>query len=223
MTEHSGELTARSEADARRARFLAWFGAWLVRLLGATWRIRVTGLRELEALRDDGKPVALLLWHGQILPLLYVTRFRSVACLVSTHKDGELIAQIAIQLGCKPVRGSSSRGADRALIGLIRVLKDGFTVAVTPDGPRGPYRSFAPGALIAAHKANAPVVAMAVHASSAWFLSSWDRFMIPKPFCTLTVVFDEPTFVPGETSREAAAQVSAFEARLNTVAARAAE
>jgi lysophospholipid acyltransferase (LPLAT)-like uncharacterized protein len=222
MTGTPPEIAARSDADARRARRLSWLGAWIVRILGVTWRIRLIDATAMEALRSADQPVALLLWHGQILPLLYVMRFRSVACLVSTHKDGELIAQVAIQLGCKPVRGSSSRGADRALIGLIRALKDGDTVAVTPDGPRGPYRTFAPGALVAAHRAEAPVVALGVHASRAWYLKSWDQFMIPKPFARVTVVFDAPQYVPGESARDAADAVPFFQERLNAVVQRAA-
>jgi lysophospholipid acyltransferase (LPLAT)-like uncharacterized protein len=222
MTAPDVMTDARTVDDARRARWLSLVGAWLIRILGATWRVRLLGVGPIDQLRHDGQPVALLLWHGQLLPLLYVVRFQSVAALVSTHKDGELIAQTARRLGCKLIRGSSSRGADRALLGLVRTLSDGFTVAVTPDGPRGPNRSFAPGALVAAHRAGAPVVAFAVHASRAWYLKSWDNFMIPKPFARLTVVFDDPLMVPGDTSREAAAAVTLFADRLNLVEARAA-
>ncbi len=213
---------ARSVSDARRARWLSLFGSWIIRLLGVTWRVRMIDAGPIDRIRHDGQPVALLLWHGQLLPLLYVMRFQSIACLISTHKDGELIAQVARRLGCKLIRGSSSRGADRALLGLVRTLREGFTVAVTPDGPRGPYRTFAPGALVAAHRAGAPVVAFGVHASRAWYLSSWDRFMIPKPFARLTIVFDAPHMVPGESSRDAADAVPLFEERMALVATRAA-
>jgi lysophospholipid acyltransferase (LPLAT)-like uncharacterized protein len=213
---------ARSVADARRARWLSLLGWWVIRALGITWRVRMIDAGPVDRLRYDGQPVALLLWHGQLLPLLYVMRFQSIACLISTHKDGELIAQIARRFGCKLVRGSSSRGADRALLGLVRTLRDGFTVAVTPDGPRGPYRSFAPGALVAAHRADAPAVAFGVHATRAWYLSSWDRFMIPKPFARLTIVFDTPMRVPGATARDAADAVPMFTERMARVADRAA-
>lgn len=222
MTEDAERSDARSIADARRARWISLIGACLIRLLGVTWRVRLVDAGPVDHLRHNGQPVALLLWHGQLLPLLYVMRFQSIACLVSTHRDGELIAQIARRLGCKLVRGSSSRGGDRALLGLVRTLKDGFTVAVTPDGPRGPYRSFAAGALVAAHRAGSPVVAFGVHASRAWYLRSWDQFMIPKPFAKLTIVFDAPSMVPGASTRDAAATVPHFTERMAVVAARAA-
>ena len=222
MTDEVAPRDARSVSDARRARWLSLVGAWIIRMLGVTWRVRMIDVRAVDALRHDGHPVALLLWHGQLLPLLYVMRFQSIACLISTHRDGELIAQVARRLGCKLIRGSSSRGADRALLGLVRTLRDGFTVAVTPDGPRGPYRSFAPGALVAAHRASAPVVAFGVHASRAWVLKSWDEFMIPKPFARLTIVFDTPMLVPGNDARDAADAVPLFTERMALVAARAA-
>jgi lysophospholipid acyltransferase (LPLAT)-like uncharacterized protein len=222
VTAPAAEAEVRSFADDQRVRSIAWAGAWIIRMLGLTWRIRIIDAGPIDRLRHDGQPVALLLWHGQILPLLYAMRFQSIACLVSTHRDGEIVAQIAERLGCKLVRGSSSRGADRALLGLVRTLKDGFTVAVTPDGPRGPYRSFAPGALVAAHRAGAPVVAFGVHATRAWYLKSWDRFMIPKPFARLTIVFDDAIQVPAESTRQAAESIALFTDRMALVAARAA-
>lgn len=221
MTQ-TAPIEARSLADARRARWLSLVAVWVIRLLGSTWRVRLLDAQPVERLRQDGQPVALLLWHGQLLPLLYVMRYQSIATLISTHRDGELIAQVARRLGCRLIRGSSSRGADRALMGLVRELRDGFTVAVTPDGPRGPYRSFAPGALIAAHRAQAPVVAFGVHASRAWYMKSWDQFMIPKPFARITIVFDSPTPVPGATARDAAESVADFTDRMAVVAVRAA-
>jgi lysophospholipid acyltransferase (LPLAT)-like uncharacterized protein len=213
---------ARSVADARRARWLSLVGTWIIRMIGVTWRVRMIDAGPVDRMRHEGQPVALLLWHGQLLPLLYIMRFQSIACLISTHRDGELIAQVAQRLGCKLVRGSSSRGADRALLGLVRALKDGYTIAVTPDGPRGPYRTFAPGALVAAHRADAPVVAFGVHATRAWYLKSWDRFMIPKPFARVTIVFDAPLCVPGGNARDAADAIPLFTDRMAVVATRAA-
>lgn len=213
---------ARSLADARRARWLSLLGSWVISLIGMTWRVRMIDAGPVDRLRHDGQPVALLLWHGQLLPLLYIMRFQSIACLISTHRDGELIAQVARRFGCKLVRGSSSRGADRALLGLVRTLQEGYTIAVTPDGPRGPYRSFAPGALVAAHRAKAPVVAFGVHATRAWYLKSWDQFMIPKPFARVTIVFDTPMLVPGASARDAADAVPLFTERMALVADRAA-
>ena len=208
---------ARSLADARRARWQSFLGAAVVRLLGATWRVRWVGDVPVRAHQRDVGPVVYALWHGELLPLLWAHVGMPVSILISTHRDGELIARIAMRLGFSTVRGSSSRSADRALIGLVRELKGGRTIALTPDGPRGPRHAFAPGALVAAHRGGAAIVPLRARVSRAWVLGSWDRFVIPKPFATITVHCGAPEFVPGETPRDAAAAVPHFQARLDAL------
>lgn len=190
----------------------ALFGSWVVRLLAVTWRFReVNGDASVHALRRAGQTVAFALWHGELLPLLYHHRRQGVAVLISEHRDGELIARIAQRFGFRTVRGSTSRGASRALVGLVRELEQGHDVAVTPDGPRGPAHSFAPGALIAAQRARVPVIPVRASATRAWRLRSWDRFLIPKPFSRITIAYGMPVRPAGETAREAAGQVPIFE------------
>ena len=96
-----------------------------------------------------------------------------------------------------------------ALLALAATLKAGQDVAVTPDGPRGPRHAFAPGALVAAHRAGVPVVGLVSHVDRMWRLNSWDRFEIPKPFARITIGYTEPFFVPGRTPADAAAAVGA--------------
>jgi lysophospholipid acyltransferase (LPLAT)-like uncharacterized protein len=196
---------------------VAWqvrLGVYALRLLAATWRMRTTGDERLRALRAARQPVVFTLWHGQMLPLLWQHRGEGVAVLISEHRDGEIIARAAAALGFRTVRGSTFRGADRALVGLVRELRAGRDVAVTPDGPRGPARQFAPGALVAAQRAAAPVVAVGAAASRAWRLRSWDGFMIPKPFARVTVAYAIAN-VQSTTAREAAAEAPRFQQLLD--------
>ena len=138
-----------------------------------------------------------------MLPLLYYHRNLQIAVLVSEHGDGEIIARILASFGFRLVRGSSSRGAARALIAVDRELEAGFDVGITPDGPRGPRHSVAPGALLAAHRAGVRIVPLAASASAFWQLGSWDRFMIPKPFARVTIAYGDPLPVEAPSSREA--------------------
>jgi hypothetical protein len=146
-----------------------------------------------------------------MLPLLYHHRNEGVTVLISEHRDGELIARIAESLGFRTVRGSSSRGASRALVGLARELEAGHDVAITPDGPRGPARSFAPGALIAAQRANAPVIAVGVWAEPVWQLRTWDRFKIPRPFSRIRIAYSDPVLLDADSARAAAEETSRFQ------------
>ena len=78
------------------------------------------------------------------------------------------------------------------LLGLVRYLRQGGEVALTPDGPRGPAERMKPGALAAAQHANALVIAAGARASSAWWIESWDRFCLPRPFARVDVMYSAP-------------------------------
>lgn len=140
-----------------------------------------------------------------MLPLLWHHRHEGVAVVVSEHSDGEIIARILEWMGYRLIRGSTSRGADRALLGIVKTLKRGEDVAITPDGPRGPAGKFAPGAVVAANRAGAPIIPALAYVDRAWKLSSWDGFIIPKPFARITVSYGPPLRINAPTTRDAAA------------------
>jgi lysophospholipid acyltransferase (LPLAT)-like uncharacterized protein len=186
-------------------------GGSFLRALSKTWRYSAVADQPVKDLRKAGTPILFALWHGQMLPLLWYHRNQGVAVVVSEHSDGEIIARILEWMGYRLIRGSTSRGADRALLGIVRTLKEGKDVAITPDGPRGPARQFAQGAIVAANRAGAPIIPALAHVDKAWTLSSWDGFVIPKPFARITIAYGPPTLVEAATTREAAAQTSRFE------------
>ena len=196
-------------------------GTAILRALAGTWRFRLTNTESIASVRARGQPFIFAFWHGQMLPLLWTQRGDRVAVVISSHRDGEIIARIAERLGYRTIRGSSSRGAARALLGIVRELDAGTEVAVTPDGPRGPARKFATGALVAAQRVGSPIVCVGVSASRAWHLKSWDRFMIPKPFSRIHVVYSDPTAVAATSSRDAESEAPRFESLIGDVIAQA--
>ena len=201
------ERGAGAPAPSRRIVWLARAGGLLLRALGWTWRIRVTHDDAVRRARAEGRPILFPLWHGQLLPLLYQHRSENVTVLISEHGDGEIIARIAHGLGYRTVRGSTSRGAARALIESALVMAGGGDLAITPDGPRGPAKSFAPGAAIVAQRTGALVIGAAATARPAWRLKSWDRFIIPAPFARIEVAYSDGASVDAANARDAADDV----------------
>lgn len=201
---------------ARRDRWVARVGGLVLRLLASSWRVRWVRTDGAASLQASGKPFVYSLWHGEQLMLLWAFRRSGAVILISEHGDGEVVARAALSLGFDTIRGSSSHGADRALLALSRALEAGKRIAVTPDGPRGPRHSFAPGALVAAHRAGVPIVPTRAYPSRAWTLRSWDQFEIPKPFARVTVVLGEPEAVRAGTAREAAEQTEHFRALMES-------
>jgi lysophospholipid acyltransferase (LPLAT)-like uncharacterized protein len=204
-------MTAKHESLPWRDRAVLFAGKGFLRVLARTWRFRVINGDAVKKLRLSGRPFIFALWHGHLLPLLWHHRDEGVKVLISEHRDGELVARTAESLGYGLIRGSTTRGADRALISLVRELQAGREVAITPDGPKGPAEKFAPGALVAAQRSDSFILPVVAAASSAWRLRSWDRFMIPKPFARVTVAYGPPTKVLATNPRAAADEGSRFE------------
>lgn len=200
----------RRRRKERRIKWAVRLGLPLLRLLASTWRVREINRAPCQRIRDDGKPVILVLWHGEMLPLIWNQRHAGITVVVSEHGDGEIIARVLVALGFRTVRGSTSRGAARALLGASRAVQEGGDAGFTPDGPRGPAGTFAPGALIVAQRTGAPIVALRAFASRCWRMKSWDSFMIPKPFARVSVAFGDPTYLDAPTPRDALGQTGRF-------------
>lgn len=197
-------------------------GGIALRVLGATWRVRVIGREAALARRAEVGSFVFLLWHGQMLPTAWVHRIPTKV-IVSEHRDGEIIAQVIRVVGLDTVRGSSSRGGARALLECVRLLKRGTDIAITPDGPRGPRHSFAPGALAIAYRSGAPLVGIVAHVSRQWTLRTWDSFVIPKPFARITVLYTDLRFVQGETLEQVTRDLPSYAEWLEDANRRVAE
>jgi lysophospholipid acyltransferase (LPLAT)-like uncharacterized protein len=208
-------------ARERRVKWLSRFGYAALWILGRTWRVRYTNAELLHAEHSRSGPVILALWHGQILPILWAIQYRHMAVMVSEHSDGEIIARVCAALGLRLVRGSTSRGAARALLGAAKEVDAGLDLAITPDGPRGPARSVAPGALVIAQRTGAPVMPMAAAAGRFWRLNSWDGFMIPKPFTRVTITYGAPIRIDSDAARKAAEASNALQTGINAAIAAA--
>jgi lysophospholipid acyltransferase (LPLAT)-like uncharacterized protein len=174
-----------------------------MRLLAMSWRVRTVNEERWRSLYQAGRAHAFLLWHEVLLPLLWQHRGQGIAIVVSEAREGQYLADFAVSLGYRTVRGSSTRGAARALLGAVRELQAGRAVAFTPDGPRGPRRELKPGVVAAAQRGGGVIVPIHAEVDRAWRLRSWDRFVIPKPAARVTINYGRPFEVaPGEAGLE---------------------
>ena len=163
-----------------------------VRMLASSWRIQVVHEERWRVLYQAKRPHVFLLWHEALLPLLWQHRNQGIAIVVSEARDGQYLSDLATTLGYGAVRGSSTRGGARALLGAVRELQAGGAVAFTPDGPRGPRRELKPGVVAAAQRGGGVIVPIHAEADRAWRLHSWDRFMIPKPLARVRITYGRP-------------------------------
>jgi lysophospholipid acyltransferase (LPLAT)-like uncharacterized protein len=198
---------------------LSLLAAGFLRGLRATLRLRHHGDGELRGWEGEGKRFILAFWHRHLLLMPYAYRGRRISVLVSQSRDGELIARTVARLGIDSSRGSSSRGGMAGMRTLLRKAADGWDIAFTPDGPRGPLREVQPGVILAAAATGLPIQPVAIAASRAKLLRSWDRFMVPLPFSKVHFVYGEPLVVERRGDLEEAA--AELKARLDAAESRA--
>jgi lysophospholipid acyltransferase (LPLAT)-like uncharacterized protein len=207
-----------------RQRILLWFISWAsylaISLIGPTLRYSISW--EEPPTPPDAtyeKPVIYSFWHRAVFASAWLWRKTGIAVMVSRSFDGEYIARTIEKLGFVAVRGSSSRGGAKALLGLKNQLVQGNLVAFTIDGPRGPKYVAKPGPVLLSRASALPMAAFYVALTNAWVLNTWDALMIPKPFSKALVRFSAKMRVPAEAAdaemdAKTDAQMAEFHAQL---------
>ncbi len=158
----------------------------------------------LEHLNSGRKMIAAI-WHQRILAVMsYARRFGGYkpSVMISRSRDGEMIAKVYSHFNFRPIRGSSSRGGKEALANMVEDLADHQIAVHILDGPRGPRGVVKPGLIVMAQLSGVPIIPVYISVNRAWVLHSWDRFIIPKPFSTVVIRWDNPINVPKSMDSE---------------------
>jgi lysophospholipid acyltransferase (LPLAT)-like uncharacterized protein len=206
-------------AQALLGRLIAGY----VHLVRATGRWEAVNQAVLARLWDTNEPAIGAFWHGRMLmiPLLW-PRGRPVGILISDHADGRLIARAIGRFGQHAIVGSTTRGGAAAFRMLLRTLAAGVSVAVTPDGPRGPRMRVAGAVIDLARLSGRAIVPVSYACSRRLVMRSWDRFVVPLPFGRGVWIVGEPVRVPRDADAAAVeAARRAVEDRLNAITAEA--
>ncbi len=184
----------------------AWLGVSCLRMLFWTLKkeFRIAGDdQELLAYNRDVQGRYLYCtWHDSIVMPLFMGKPYHMAALVSQQQDGTYLAETMKLLGVESVRGSSKKGAVKALRESLTTADD-HHITITPDGPRGPRRQMKDGIIFLASKSGRPIVPMSFECECCWHIKGrWTDLVIPKPFSTVTMILEAPIAVPSDASRD---------------------
>ena len=180
---------------------IIWAGSWVIRLIGPTLRVAVSR-EEGAAETPEYRPVIASFWHACMIPATWICRDLGIRVMSSNSYDGEYMGRIIRKFGFVAVKGSSSRNAVRALLGLRRALDEGWTVAFTLDGPRGPRYKVKPGPVALGRSSGIPLALFHMAVEKAWVLNTWDRLMIPMPFSRVLMRLGKMIHVPSDATDE---------------------
>ena len=182
-----------------RKQVAVFLGYSAVRLISGSLKLKVEGWEKFAA---NDKKLIICGWHGKSLIFANYFRKRGYWVIISNSNDGDIQNDVVLKLGYKTIRGSTAREGVRAALQGVKKLKEGETMAITPDGPRGPSGVVQGGVMLMAGKSGAGLVPVGISAQKAWYARSWDKYMMPKPFSKARMIFGDPIIVP-EGSSEA--------------------
>lgn len=173
-----------------------------LRLLALTIRKKFFFHERPQQFWDRGKNIIAVFWHQRLIMMPFIRWRGKAGMLISQHRDGEYIARTVKYFGVDSIRGSTTRGGLSGLRGMIRFYRQGGNLAITPDGPQGPRYLVQSGVIELAHQIGAPILPVTYGASRKKVFPSWDRFILPLPFCNVAYLWGEPLFVPDELDKE---------------------
>lgn len=177
---------------------LAWFAAWYIRFVFKTTRWQRQGWEIPERYIKEGKGFITCFWHNRLLmgcfgwPGHGIEGSKQFHMLISSHADGQLIAKTVAYHGIKTIAGSTNRGGGQALRAMVRLLKQGHTVGITPDGPRGPCYSVSEGILGVAKLAAVDILPFTYSTNHCIILKTWDNFRLALPFGKGVLAWGQP-------------------------------
>lgn len=184
--------------------FILYFA---VNVLCKTIKISFENKEMIDQLEQDGKNYVLAFWHGTMLLPWFINRNKNFAALTSKSKDGDLLSKILRRWKYQVVRGSSSKGGDVALGIMIDYARNKSSIAITPDGPRGPAYKLKAGAVVTAKKSHLPLVLLGIGFKRKKKLKSWDSFQVPYFFTKANAIFSEPIFINSDLSYDETSKI----------------
>ena len=173
-----------------------------ISLIGKTLRYDTEGWKNLEAIETAGHVPIYTFWHDRIFQGTYFWRNRGIVIITSKSFDGEYIARFIQRFGYGAIRGSSSRGGSRALVEMIRKMREGLPMGFSIDGPRGPRYRVKPGPVLLAKKTGNPMMPFILEPKNFWTINSWDKMQIPTPFTRVRVIIGKPIYVKADSDEE---------------------
>ena len=179
---------------------ISLLGSLYVLFVYKTSTIDLKNRKNIDRLFKKKESFIYAFWHDQLLicPLTWQSEFE-IKVLISKHRDGDIIARLISKLGFKAIRGSThksgktkNKGGLTSARQMIKSLKNGISIGISPDGPKGPRHKVSDGILSISRLSNSSILPVGIGFKKKWVLNTWDKFIIPKPFNQITIIWGEP-------------------------------
>ena len=207
---------------------ISLIGSFYVLTVYKTSKVNLKNRKKIENLLERNESFIYSFWHDQLLmcPLTWQSN-SNIKVLISKHRDGDIIAQLISNLGFEAIRGSThktnkikNKGGLLSARKMIKSLKNGISIGISPDGPKGPRHKVSEGILSISRLSKSVILPVGIGFKKKWVLNTWDKFIIPKPFNEITVIWGDP--IPAITNEKNNHQFKTkLESKMNNLTAQA--
>ena len=172
---------------------ICWIGAKYIKFVSFTNSWSFINKKYVENLWKKNEAFILCFWHGRLLMMpLSWNKKKKINVLISTHSDGQLLSKTVKHFNIETITGSSSKGGSEAIRNIIKSLKSGISIGMTPDGPRGPRMKVNSAIIKIASLTGHKIVPLSYSVKKKFFLNSWDKFLVALPFGKGCFVWGKP-------------------------------
>jgi hypothetical protein len=172
-----------------------WLAYWVIKILGRTMRFEEIHPEIPRSFWDNRIPAIGAFWHGRLLMMPLIYNGKKLSFLVSPHRDGQVVGKALERFGFRSILGSTTRKGFSAFKKMVKANQNGFDIALTPDGPRGPRYQVQIGVIELAKLTGRPIVPLTFSASKRKIFKTWDHFLLPYPFSRGVFIWGEPIHV----------------------------
>jgi len=184
---------------------LCLIGYIYIRFVFLTSRVKIINAEKVNELKTNKQPMIFAFWHGHLLLMpCFAKKYKKISVITSHNRDGNIVSTIVKFFGVNLIRGSTSKGGQKAALEAVNILKSGQNLGITPDGPRGPRMKAAKGAVAIAKISACPIIPIGLASSRAKILNSWDKFIVTLPFSKIVLFYGNPIFVNKDEDEEIA-------------------
>lgn len=178
-----------------------------IKFVFKTSKVKIINAPEAQPFFNGLKPAIYAFWHGRLLMMATIHQHEyNMHVLVSKNEIGIMADHCMRQFGIKFIRGSShnpnkpdrDKGGREAFREILKTLKKGYPVGITPDGPLGPAHKVNKGVITAAILSQKPIIPLTYASKKGYYAKSWDQFLIPYPFGTLYFRLGAPIHITRE-------------------------
>ena len=202
-------VPARKSSGIIIPRQLSWRGRIMASAAALFYWLCIKSWRRIwKDTADNSRttaPVIYCMWHSHMIlafasyddHILEKWHEKGLVVWVSASGDGAFLAAVLAKFGAHTIRGSTSRRGPQALLEASRWLRKGYSVGMTPDGPRGPsHQIVQEGIIFLAQISGRPIVPISSFTRWKICLKNWDRTQIPLPFARCELYDNDPVYVP---------------------------